>query len=512
MASDFLSSGEGAASTTGVRAKVGAGSAVGTGGSSVKGRGAMLMVGGSVGLSVAAASGLTTVYAVAQSESFGEAIVVGVVAGLFLSEGTSPADGQPSTIIGVSAGTSATTGTPSSVVAMAAGSSSAASSSSELRAGSGSSQGAATAAAVGATSWESTAQGTDFAIAVHGLSLLSSGDSSSTASIQVAVYASSGVVVESIELLEKRNSVGRAAGASPATFVSRLEEILESSGAGTNDISAVVRSIESSVGQASDETDAIHLGFAAAASEGVSGALAKAIGGRMADGASSGQSDSSWAGLGAKVAVASSSGEATATGLIVGISRSVARAAGIGSAAGVRKGKYLETLVSLAEAEESMQLQAPSVYPVFWSNTIAASGATWDGLPFNSMIEVDGVMYAAGASGLFRLTDSGNDAGTDVPSLIEWDLIDINHSDYKQRTRSLYINAIADGPFTVQVENKQGSFTYQTHLPSSSKTTNHRAPIGRGITSRAMRLTLLQNRYFSVGDINIGIGDTTRRI
>ena len=512
MASDFLSSGSGLAGAAGVGAGVGVGSAPGVSSGVFVGLGIIIIIGGSSSIAVGSAVGATIKKAVMQGSGSGLAAWSGGGPGTFLSEGTSPAYGQPSTIIGVSAGTSATTGTPSSVVAMAAGSSSAASSSSELRAGSGSSQGAATAAAVGATSWESTAQGTDFAIAVHGLSLLSSGDSSSTASIQVAVYASSGVVVESIELLEKRNSVGRAAGASPATFVSRLEEILESSGAGTNDISAVVRSIESSVGQASDETDAIHLGFAAAASEGVSGALAKAIGGRMADGASSGQSDSSWAGLGAKVAVASSSGEATATGLIVGISRSVARAAGIGSAAGVRKGKYLETLVSLAEAEESMQLQAPSVYPVFWSNTIAASGATWDGLPFNSMIEVDGVMYAAGASGLFRLTDSGNDAGTDVPSLIEWDLIDINHSDYKQRTRSLYINAIADGPFTVQVENKQGSFTYQTHLPSSSKTTNHRAPIGRGITSRAMRLTLLQNRYFSVGDINIGIGDTTRRI
>jgi len=512
MASDFLSVGLGAASATGVRAKVGAGTAAGTGGSSVKGRGAMPVAGSAAGVGAGAGVGATIVKSIFQSFGESSALFVGVNAGTFSAEGTSEALSFPTTMDGVSSGSSSALALLSATNAQAAGSASASAATTTLRGGAGVSAGTSTAAAEGGISWASFANETDAAIAVHGLTLSAAGIATSTASSQVAVYTSSGVASSEIDLLEKRNSVGQAAGVSGASAVGVLEEILTSSGTAADSALAVTRAANVSSGAAVSELQVLHHRYIVGRAVGASSVIAQAVGGANGVGESVSQSTASWSGRAAILAAAAADGAAIASGALDGLARSVAHAAGAGTGSAVRRGKQVEILVSSGEAEESMQFPLPSVYPVFWSNTIAASGATWDGLPFNSMIEVDGVMYAAGASGLFKLNDQGSDAGSDVPSMVEWDLVDINRSDYKQRTRSIYINAVAEGPFIVKVENKQGAFSYQTQMASTSKTVNHRAPIGRGITSRAMRLTLQQTRYCSVSDINLVRGDTTRRI
>lgn len=512
MASDFLSVGVGAASAVGVRARVGAGSSAGVGSSSVKGRAAMPCAGSAAGSAVVSGVGATIVKTDFQSAGVGSALFVGVNAGTFSATGTSEALAFQTTAEGVSSGSSSASAFLSSSDAQAAGLSSADGVPSSIRAAAGVCSGTSTALALGGISWASTGDETDLVVAGHGLSLLSAGVATSPAPSQIAVVVSSGAASSEAVLLEIRKSVGQADGVASTSFVARLEEVLASSGSSVSSALAEIESTSVSAGAAVNELDFAHRRYGIGRSDGVSSCIAQAVGGVRGAAESVGGSTSAWVGRAAMVAVGAADGAAAALGLVVGVARSVAHAAGTGSAAAARRGVQVETLVSYAEAEESLKFPTPSVYPVFWSNTIGAIGATWDGLPFNSMIEVDGVMYAAGAAGLFRLTDLGSDAGSDVLSTVEWDLVDVNNSDYKQRARSIYINAKADGPFTVKVENKQGAFTYQTEQASTSKTVNHRAPIGRGITSRAMRLTLQQNRYCSVGDINLGSGDTTRRI
>jgi hypothetical protein len=450
--------------------------------------------------------------AVAAGAGTGQSDAIGAPAGVFESVGTSSADAAHSVAIGSSAGTATADGILSAANGQAAGTAAIAGTSAIAFGGAGVSNGIGVGAGVGGISWESVASETDTAIAVHGLALVATGIATTDASPQAATYASSGAASSTVELLEKRRSVGSAAGVSAVSFQANLEEILTSSGAAAAAIDVAVRATSVSSGAVSSTLDVVHHRFVIGRSAGASAAIAQAIGGTNGVGAAAGTSTAAWVGRGVKTGAATAAGAATVSGILSGVARLVGAAAGAASAAAARSGRQIEILVSGGEAEDALQFPAPSVYPVFWSNTIEASGATWEGLPFNSMVEVDGVIYAASASGLHRMDDLADDNGTDVLSTVEWDLFDINHSDYKQRTRSVYISAVADGPFTIKVENKQGSFSYQTHLPSSSKTKNHRAPFGRGITSRAMRLTLLQNRYFSAGDINIGTGDTTRRI
>lgn len=444
----------------------------------------------SSGVGSASAAGAHAMQAVGSSSGASSASSVSVPKGVFSSAGSSFVTARPSTMDGTSVGSSTATGMASSAI--------------------GNASGTASTSWVAALAWSSLADEVETLIGAHGLTIVQSGNATSDASPQTAVYASSGTASDAVELLEKRRSVGAAAGSSTAAFLATLEEVLVSSGAAADSMLADWRSTEVSAGEASNELDVVHRRFVVGRSVGASSAIAQAVGGTNGVGTSVGTSTVSWMGRGVKIGTAVATGAASALAILLGVAESVGVASGSGSAAGLRRGRQVEILVSSGEIEDALQFPAPSVYPVFWSNTIEASGATWEGLPFNSMIEVDGVIYAAGTDGLYQLEDLSDDDGTDISANIEWDLAD--RSDYKQRTRSIYVHAIADGPFTVKVGNKQGEFSYQTHLLASSKMVNHRAALGRGVTSRAMRLSLQQTRYFSVSDVNLESGDTTRRI
>ena len=509
-AGSFAVVGTGAASAVGRGAKLGVGAADGTAAGTVVGRNGGVGVGAVAGVAVAGGVGFAPKFTIAASSGASSGLAVGVSAGIFVATGASAVNALPSTAEGVAAGSSVAVASLSVVDATAAGTSVVVAASIILWGGAGVSQGSAVGTGIGAVSWASVANESDLAIAIHGLTFVQAGNATADASIQTAVYASSGVASSTVDSLETRRSHGDAAGASVATFVSELSETLTSSGATTEALPAGWRATEIATGAAINEIDVVQRRYVVGRSTSSAVAAGRAIGGTNGVGESVGASNTLWAGRGVTVTTAGASGTASAQGSIVSVAGALAHATGAGVAAAIQKGRQQEILVSSGEAEESMQFPTPSVYPVFWSNTIGASGATWDGLPFNSMVEVGGVIYAAGVSGVYRLDDLADDNGTDVLADVQWDLID--RSDYKQRARSIYVNAIADGPFTVTVENKQGQFSYQTHLPSSTKMVNHRAPIGRGITSRSMRLSLQHNRYFSVADLNWESGDTTRRI
>jgi len=135
----------------------------------------------------------------------------------------------------------------------------------------------------------------------------------------------------------------------------------------------------------------------------------------------------------------------------------------------------------------------------------------WNGLPFNSFIEADGIVYAAGPSGIFELGAGMDDVDTDIPSEIEWDLVD-NGSVQMKRMRSVYVNAKSAAPFTVRVANEQGIFEYVTETADATTVTNHRTAVGRGLVSRQARVSILHTKAYTAENAGIGMLESTRRI
>lgn len=491
MSSVFSAIGVATASSTGVAAKLGVVSASGSG--------------------VAAAIGSSNYAGSAAADGSSSVSFTGVPAGIAAASGGSSASGFASTATATSVGSSTVQGFSPAAAASASGVSAAIGYSTALGSGMAESIGVAEASGEGTSGLDSAGDEVEALFASHVVPALSVGEATDDASPQAATYASSGAASSTVELLEKRQAIAAASGSSTAEFLATLEEVLESSGAAADELAAArIVAIEVSAGASSNDQDVLQRSSAVAVSVGVSSAAALAIGGTAGVGSSIGASSAQWTGIGVTTGTAASAGTSSASGVITGIGAGLGNAQGAAAVLALASGLQTETLVSEGTSEDEFSFPVPAVYPVFWSNTIGAAGATWEGLPFNSMVEIDGVVYAAGAGGLYQLDDLADDDGEAIPANIQWDLAD--RSDYKQRARSLYVNAIADGPFTVKVANKQGEYIYQTHLPSSTKLVNHRAPIGRGLTSRAQRLSLLHTRYFSVSDVNLESGDTTRRI
>jgi len=187
------------------------------------------------------------------------------------------------------------------------------------------------------------------------------------------------------------------------------------------------------------------------------------------------------------------------------------RSSGVASSQAVHRSVQTLTLESFGFADETLPAPFQGSFPVFWTNSVSTGAATWEGLPFNSFIEADGVVYAAGPNGIFELGSGMDDVDADVPSEIEWDLVD-NGSVQMKRMRSVYVNAKSEAPFTVRVANEQGIFEYVTETADTTTVTNHRTAVGRGIVSRQTRVSLLHTKAYTAENAGIGMLESTRRI
>ena len=187
------------------------------------------------------------------------------------------------------------------------------------------------------------------------------------------------------------------------------------------------------------------------------------------------------------------------------------RSSGAASSLAVQRSVQRLTLESFGFADETLPAPFQGSFPVFWTNSVSTGAATWEGLPFNSFIEADGVVYAAGPNGIFELGSNLDDVDADVPSEIEWDLVD-NGSVQMKRMRSVYVNAKSEAPFTVRVANEQGIFEYVTETADTTTVTNHRTAVGRGIVSRQTRVSLLHTKAYTAENAGIGMLESTRRI
>lgn len=361
---------------------------------------------------------------------------------------------------------------------------------------------------------ESIADASTSVIAVHTIPFESTGDSTSTViATGYAKLTDGGQASDSVVFTWTAKAVGEASGSATAASYTVLEEVLEDGGDAADSIS-LARTLKLH----SDGVLGTSLSSKIAHSEISTGTATDALDGDN----SITQSEES-------------TGEAADT--VIGVRRVtvVEISGGVGGNASAESGKIdlvlassgqvsstvettsaqSETIESTGHAEETVPVPFQGSFPVFWSNSMTGGAATWNGLPFNSFIEADGVVYAAGPSGIFELGDDLDDDQTgepiDVPSEIEWDLVDQGSVQMK-RMRSMYVNARTAAPFTVRVANEQGIFEYQTETADTESMTNHRAKIGRGITSRSARVSLLHTKAFTADGAGVGVLESTRRI
>lgn len=142
----------------------------------------------------------------------------------------------------------------------------------------------------------------------------------------------------------------------------------------------------------------------------------------------------------------------------------------------------------------------------YWTNTTTTAAATWDHLTVNSIVEKDGVLYGASATGVHELTETGTHEGR-----VLWDLADFGNPQLKT-VDSVYIDATAGGALRVNAATKDGSWSYRTHLAAATtKTQNHRATLGRGLKATHYRFAISASHVFDIGGVVLQIADAERR-
>lgn len=159
---------------------------------------------------------------------------------------------------------------------------------------------------------------------------------------------------------------------------------------------------------------------------------------------------------------------------------------------------HLDAITTIVESIDADDTAMPPalLVPNLWVNPITGAASTWSGLPFNSMVEEGGIIYAAGPAGIYKMR-AGDDAGTPIQSEVTWDLMDFK-SPQRKRLGSLYAEGAALGPFTFRVTNTQGQFEYKTNKAVNGQARQYRAVAGRGLDTVYYRIGLFQTKWFAL--------------
>ena len=185
---------------------------------------------------------------------------------------------------------------------------------------------------------------------------------------------------------------------------------------------------------------------------------------------------------------------------------------GVASATALLHQTANQILISTANATATF-LSPLDSYTGLWANSFTMAPGTWGGMPFNSMIEVGGVVYGAGVAGVYKVVEGANDGTNAINAEVLYDLEDFNDQQ-KKRYGAAYIAGTSAKALNVQVINEQGRYNYKTHLPATTKPTNLRALFGRGLQSRYIRLSITNpgGVDFTYNDIKVEVVSLSRRI
>jgi hypothetical protein len=171
-----------------------------------------------------------------------------------------------------------------------------------------------------------------------------------------------------------------------------------------------------------------------------------------------------------------------------------------------------QVLLSTANATSHIILEDTTLQAL-WMNPVTTAAATWSGMPFESMVEVYGEIYAAGRDGIYQLTETADDAGDAVAAEVRWDLLTLN-TPFRHRPGSVLLGGSAAGRLNVRVTNIQGKFDYPTHLSKNAKDSNLRALLAKGLNSRYIRFSVTNPNgvHFSIVDAQVEVIELSRRI
>ena len=209
-------------------------------------------------------------------------------------------------------------------------------------------------------------------------------------------------------------------------------------------------------------------------------------------------------------AILVSNGAAQATALA--LSLTTLRSSALASSVVSPKLVAYQTLLSSANAASYIILADSGRYAL-WTNSATTALGSWSGAPFETMIEMDGEMYAAGDDGVYQLSDAVSDDGTDISAELRWDLLSYN-SVQRHRPGEVYLGGQAAGSLNIRVSNEQGVFNYATQLSGNTKDTNLRARIGKGVSSRFIRITLTNPNgvHFSINEAQVEVIELARQV
>jgi len=165
-------------------------------------------------------------------------------------------------------------------------------------------------------------------------------------------------------------------------------------------------------------------------------------------------------------------------------------------------------------ALRDVPLPVDLTYPSIWASTERMASALWNQTPFESYAMHDGKLIAAGVDGIY-LFEGNLDVAAPVLASVRGDLTDLG-SNKKKVFDAALMSGTLSAPVRVTVETEMGRYSYDTHLPSASYPTTHRAPIGRGLAGRFVRFELdnesvgHEGASFSLEDFTAGVADSER--
>ena len=163
---------------------------------------------------------------------------------------------------------------------------------------------------------------------------------------------------------------------------------------------------------------------------------------------------------------------------------------------------------------------------IFSEPTLASTFRTWTVNPrnlditeytnfaFNSYANFNGYVYAAGASGVMKLTGA-DDNGTSIEAVARLGAVGDRKDNRLSRIPEVVIAGASAAPITVTVFQEDGtSFSYDTQYTGVSTLRQHRATPGKGLRSTRFKVQFENNNgaAMELGPVMVNTVPVTRRL
>lgn len=147
-------------------------------------------------------------------------------------------------------------------------------------------------------------------------------------------------------------------------------------------------------------------------------------------------------------------------------------------------------------------------------NTVTSAVTEYDNYGFDSFATIGGVVYAAGADGIYELDSGTKDNTAPVHAFFETGALSFG-SEYLKRMESLYAAYRTSGDILVTVSTDEGKkYSYSMKYDKAPTIKQRRVPIGKGMKGKYWQCKIenVNGATFGFDTFNILIHETVRRI